>query len=74
MQHKCGEKWELIDIEARNVFTRCTPSMIKCVAGINHYGKRIRTIDKENVTAEYTVCVENEYWKHAVLCANKKSQ
>ena len=39
VQHKHIEKWELIGIEARHIFERCTLSMIKCIAGINHYGK-----------------------------------
>ena len=38
VQHKYGNNWELIDVKARNVFACCTPSMIKCVAGINMYG------------------------------------
>ena len=28
-QNKYGENWELIDVEARNVFSCCTPSVIK---------------------------------------------
>ena len=32
--HKHGEQWDRIDADAINVFTCCTPSMIKCVAGL----------------------------------------
>ena len=38
MQHKCGKRWDLIDIEAF-FFIRCMPIIIKCVARINHYRK-----------------------------------
>ena len=46
IQNKYSENWELIDIEARNFFACCTPSMIKCVAGINMYGDRIKYMYK----------------------------
>ena len=61
-------KMELIDAEARNFLTSCTESMIKCAAGINHCGNKIRMIHKSNTTEVYPVCGENEEWDHAVLC------
>ena len=42
VQHKHGEQWGTIDTDARNVFTCCTPSMMKCIAGINPHGKELR--------------------------------
>ena len=35
MKHKYGEQWNIIDTDARNIFASCTPSMIKCIGGIN---------------------------------------
>ena len=58
IQNKYGENWELIDIEARNVFIYCTPSMIKSIAGINTCVDRIKDIDKCNVTAAFPICFE----------------
>ena len=58
MQHKNSEKWELIDMEARDAFSRSTPSMIKCAAGMNHYGNRIRIID--NMAVVCPVCGADE--------------
>ena len=60
MQHKYGEQWELIDAQARNVFTSFTPSMIKWISVINHYRNMIRKIDKSNVTVLLPVRRENE--------------
>ena len=37
MQHKYGEKWDLIQIEARHLFSSSTTSMIMCVAGTHYY-------------------------------------
>ena len=47
----------MIDIEARNVFAYYIPSMIKCVAGINMHGGRIKDVDKCNVTAVCPMCL-----------------
>ena len=44
------------------------PTMIKNIAGINHHGKRIRMIDKRNVTETCPVCGENERSDHVALC------
>ena len=46
--------------------------MIKSISGINHYGKRIMTIDKDNTTAACHVCSENEDWEHVLSCAKNK--
>ena len=53
-------------------FTRYAPSMIKCIAGSNRYGKRIGTIDNDNATEVCPVCGDNEYWEPFALCTNNK--
>ena len=53
-------------------FSRCTPSMIKCAAGINHYGNRIIKIDKSTKTAVFFVCGEDEDWEHVMLHEQNK--
>ena len=57
VQHKHDEQWELIVIEARFFFKHCTPSMIKCIAGINMHVHRIRKIYKFNATVVYPECL-----------------
>ena len=66
MQHEHGEQWELIDSNARNVFTSCTPSMSTCITGINHYRQINRMTDKSNSTAACSACSDNEDWDHVV--------
>ena len=58
VQHKHGENWELINIEARNVCACCTTRMIKCVAGINLHGNRIKDTNKCNITVVCQMCFE----------------
>ena len=60
----------MIDIDARYVFTCCTPSLIKFIAGINPYGEIIKKIEKSNKTAESTVCSKKEDWDH-VFCVKR---
>ena len=75
MKHNHGEKWELIDIEARNVFKCCTPRMIKYITGVNTDGDRIRKIDKCNTTAVFLSCFENENWDYFIKsCKNKDNR
>ena len=52
MKYEYGEQWDVIDVDARNIFTYCTPSLIKCIAGVNLYRERIKTIDRSNKTVE----------------------
>ena len=59
---------ELIDAEARNVFSCCAPSTIKCIAETNRYGNRIRMINKSDTTIVCPVCNENKDWDHTTLC------
>ena len=74
IQHKYDENWELIDIEVRNVFACFTSSMIKCVAGINMYGERIKDVDKCNVTAVCPMYFETENWEHVIKCYENKDE
>ena len=46
MQHKCGEKKELIGMEARDAFSSSTSIMKKYTARLNYYGNRIKEIYK----------------------------
>ena len=48
VQNKYGEKWTCIDLNFRNMFSQSSASKIKCAAGLNMYGERIKLIDKRN--------------------------
>ena len=48
--------------------------MVKLIAGINHYRKRIGTIDKDDVTAVCHACSENEDWEHFALWEKNKDK
>ena len=72
MQNKHVEKWELISMEARDVFSRSTPGVIKCTVGINHYRNRTRKIDKINKKVLFIARGEYEFWEHVVLCQKIK--
>ena len=50
-QDKNGEKWKIIDIEAREGFSNSIESKIKCEASINVHGDGIKLIDKRNRNA-----------------------
>ena len=52
MKHKHSEQWDVIDVDARNFFTCCTRSLIKCTPEVNLYGERIKSIDKNDKTVE----------------------
>ena len=47
-QDKNGDRWNLIDIEARTGFVNSTVSQIKCAAGLNVHGERAKNIDAGN--------------------------
>ena len=68
MPCKHWEQWGLIDADATNVLTSCTPRMIKCIAGTNHCGERIKTIDKRNTTASFPLGGKIEDLNYFVLC------
>ena len=57
--------------EARNEFSSSTPSMIKFVAVINHYGNIIKNIYKRNATSVRPECGADEDWEDVILCENK---
>ena len=44
------------------------------MSGINHYRKRIRTIDKGNAKSLCPMCGENEYLEHVMLCEKNKEE
>ena len=55
-------------MEAREEFTNITESQIKCAAGLNMCGERIKVIDKGN---RHVFCLASnaiETWEHVVLC------
>ena len=56
------------------MFVSCVPSMIKYIAGINHYGNRIRMTCKSNATATCPVYDENEGWDYGVLHEKNKKK
>ena len=67
-QDKHGEKQNLIDLETREGFTRITESQIKCAAGLNMHGERIKVIDKSNAHAFCPLCNAIKTWEHVLLC------
>ena len=46
LDHKCNDKWEHVDTEARNIFKYCSSSLLKCIAGFNMCGKRLKKMNK----------------------------
>ena len=57
LQHKHGEHWESMCVEAKNVFECCMPRIIKCVAGISMHSERNMKIDKCNITVVFPTCL-----------------
>ena len=74
MKNKYGEWWYLIDTDTRKVFASCAQSMIKCVSGINHYGKIIKHEDKRKTTEECPLCGEILDCDHVSLCDYDKNK
>ena len=72
LQHKHGEHWDLIDVDARNVFSYCNPSMLKCITGFNPHGKMIKKMNKYDATACCPLCGEEEDWEHIIKCPTIK--
>ena len=68
LHDKHGDKWNLIDIEARKGFSNNTVSQIKCTVGLNVCGERAKNIDKSNEHACCPLCKSEESWEHALLC------
>jgi len=48
MKHKYCEEWKHISMHARNVFEYSNPSLLKCIAGFNHHGERMKQFNKMN--------------------------
>ena len=68
LQDKYGDKWTHIDIEARTGFVNSTVNKIKCAAGLNMYGERVKLIDKTNAHVCCLLCKADESWEHVLLC------
>ena len=66
MEHKYDQKLNLIEIWTKNEISRSAPSMIKCAAGINHYGNRIKNIYKISTTEGCSMCDADQDWEHAI--------
>ena len=54
------------------MFAHCASSIIKCVAGIDMHGDRIRKIDKHNATIVCLIYFENENCNHFIICYKNK--
>ena len=42
VQYKCRQCWEETDIDARDSFSHCAASAIKCAEGVNTHGEGIK--------------------------------
>ena len=74
-QDKCGENWNLTDIEAREGFVNNTVSQTKCAVSLNVHGERAKDIVKSNARACCPLCKSEESCEHALLCGKfKKSR
>ena len=55
------EKYELIDVSARNCFHRgIRNGILKCVAGFNHHGKRNEKVNEGLISNKCPRCGEEE--------------
>ena len=70
VKNKHGEQWDLVDADARNIFTSYAPNVIKCIAGTNQQGETIKCMWKSNKTSVCPSCSEIEDWNHVLLCEN----
>ena len=70
---KFPDKYDFIDVEARNTFKKCTTSMIKCSHGCNHCGLRDALMNGNMVEATCPRCGQIESWDHIVKCDDTKS-
>ena len=64
----------LMNAQNREGFTNCTESKMKCAAGINMHGERIKLIDKGNEHAVFPACDALETWEYVVLCDKMKDK
>ena len=64
----------MIGIESSEGFTRITESKIKCSAGLNVHGERIKLIVKSDNHACYPSCESKETWEHVLLCEKLKDK
>jgi len=59
-KEKFKEKYDFVDVEARNIFSNCTTSMIKCSNRYNHYGLRDALINDNMIEAICPRCCQIE--------------
>ena len=72
MQYGYGEKYDLVDTEARDALSSSITSMIKCSTCMKNYGERIKKINKNIKTAVCPVHSVDEYLEHVILCKKRK--
>ena len=59
-KEKFKEKYNFVDVEARNAFSNCTTSMIKCSYRYNHYSLRDALINDNMIEAICPRCYQIE--------------
>ena len=64
----------LIGVEAREGFTNCNESQIKCAARIIMHEERIKLVDNGNKHGVYPSFDALETWEHVVLCDKMKDK
>ena len=53
IQHKFVNYLEYVYVDVRNLFYHCAPNFLKLIAGINHFGYRIKNMDKHDNKAYF---------------------
>ena len=74
IQHECGEKGDLVETCKRKKFTNCTPSMIKCISGINQHVERIKCINMSTKKVSYPLCGKIEDCNLFYFCENNSNE
>ena len=67
IENKFREYALFIDYEARGVFKRATPSILKCCYGFNHHGKRDKMLNRYS-SDRCISCRALEDWLHVLRC------
>ena len=67
IENKFKEYAPFIDYEARGVFKRATPSILKCCYGFNHHGKRDKMLNRYS-SDRCISCGALEDWLHVLRC------
>ena len=72
--HKFGQNGDLVDTEARMVFSGGgTAAQIKCSLGLNPHGKREKIMNK-NKNDLCPACESKEDWSHVIKCPRLKEK